>query len=122
MIDSTILIDYLRGRNSAIGLIEQLREQAPLHGSEITRVEILAGMRPTEEIPTRAVLSGLFWHPIDSEIAERAGALGRQWLPSHSGIDAADLAIAATAQILGLPLYTSNIRHFPMFPGLQPPY
>jgi hypothetical protein len=39
-----------------------------------------------------------------------------------AGIDSADLAIAAGAQISGLPFVTMNVGHFPMFPGLQPPY
>jgi predicted nucleic acid-binding protein len=34
----------------------------------------------------------------------------------------ADLIIAATAEELGADLATGNVRHFPMFPELQPPY
>jgi predicted nucleic acid-binding protein len=79
-------------------------------------------MRPTEEQPTRSLLSVLTWHPVDADIAEEAGALGRRWLPSHHTIDGADLAIAATAQLTGLRLLTANVRHFPMFPHLRPPY
>ncbi|MHB1172087.1 MAG: PIN domain-containing protein [Lacisediminihabitans sp.] len=45
----------------------------------------------------RSLLSTLVWHPVDAEVAEEAGALGRRWLPSHHTIDGADLAIAATA-------------------------
>lgn len=55
-------------------------------------------------------------------MAEEAGALGRQWLPSHRGIDGADLAIAATAILLDAELLTLNVRHFPMFPELRRPY
>jgi predicted nucleic acid-binding protein len=32
------------------------------------------------------------------------------------------LVIAATAEQLGLPLATLNVRHFPMFPELEPAY
>jgi predicted nucleic acid-binding protein len=79
-------------------------------------------MRPAEEQATRALFSALVWHPVEADIAELAGAFGRQWLPHYRGIDSADLAIAATAQIVGAPLLTMNPRHFPMFQGLQPPY
>ena len=34
----------------------------------------------------------------------------------------ADLVIAASALELGLDLATLNVRHFPMFEGLRPPY
>jgi predicted nucleic acid-binding protein len=43
-------------------------------------------------------------------------------LPSHHGIDGADLAIAATAILTGAELLTLNVRHFPMFPTLRRPY
>lgn len=79
-------------------------------------------MRPTEEDDTRALLSTLVWHPVDAEIAEEAGALGRQWLPSHHTIDSADLAIAATAVRTDARLLTRNVRHFPMLSDLQAPY
>jgi hypothetical protein len=40
---------------------------------------------------------------------------------AHSGIDDADYLIAATALLLEADLLTTNVRHFPMLPGLQPP-
>ena len=122
LVDTSILIDYLRGHASAGDLLERERAADVLHASEITRIEILAGMRPAEEDGTRSLLSTLVWHPVDNEIAEQAGALGRQWLPSHHTIDSADLAIAATAVRTNARLLTRNVRHFPMFTDLQAPY
>ena len=122
LVDTSILIDYLRGHAGAGHLLERERAAGVLHASEITRIEVLAGMRPAEEDDTRALLSTLVWHPVDAEIAEEAGALGRQWLPSHHTIDSADLAIAATAVRTDARLLTRNVRHFPMFTDLQAPY
>jgi len=122
LVDTSVLIDYLRGHQGAADLLEQERAAAPLHASEITRLEILAGMRPAEQDGTRSLLSTLSWHPVDSDVAEEAGALGRQWLPSHHPIDGADLAVAATAIRCGARLLTRNVRHFPMFTDLQAPY
>ncbi len=122
LIDTSILIDFLRGHADAGKLLERERSADVLHASEITRLEILAGMRPAEEDATRALLSTLVWHPLDVEIAEEAGSLGRRWLPSHHTIDSADLAIAATAIRTGTELLTRNVRHFPMFADLQAPY
>lgn len=122
LVDTSILIDYLRGRQAAAALIEAERAAGVLHASEITRLEVLAGMRPREEDQTRSLLSALVWHPVDTEVAEAAGALGRRWLPSHRAVDGADLAIAATAIVIGARLLTLNVRHFPMFPDLHPPY
>jgi len=122
IVDTSVLIDYLRGHQGAANLLEQERAVGPLHASEITRLEILAGMRPSEEDGTRLLLSTLIWHPVDAEVAEEAGALGRKWLPSHHSIDSADLAIAATVVLSGTLLLTRNIKHFPMFVDLNLPY
>ena len=122
LVDTSVLIDYLRGRQDAAELLEKERAAAPLHASEITRLEILVGMQPAEEDWTRLLMSTLVWHPVDTEVAEEAGALGREWLPSHKTIDSADLAIAATAIRTGSRLLTLNVRHFPMFRGLLAPY
>lgn len=117
-----MLIDFLRGHPPAVALLKREREGGRLHASEITRVEVLAGMRMPEEQPTQSLLSTLHWHAVDAAIAEQAGALGRQWLPSHHTIDSADLAIAATAILNEARLLTRNVTHFPMFDGLQAPY
>lgn len=122
LVDTSVLIDYLRGHERAATVLERERAAAPLFASEITRLEVLAGMRVAEEDSTRALLATLRWLPVDSDVAEEAGALGRRWLPSHHTIDSADLAIAATAIRTDSRLLTRNIRHFPMFPGLRSPY
>lgn len=122
LVDTSVLIDYLRGHAGAAELLERERAAGPLHASEMTRLEVLAGMRETEEEGTRSLLSTLVWHPVDEEVAEQAGALGRRWLPSHQAIDGADLAIAATVINSGARLLTRNVRHFPMFEDLQSPY
>ncbi len=115
-------VDHLRGVPAATALLVERRSAGPLHASEMTRLEVLAGTRPAERTATDDLLGVLTWHPLDTQVAEMGGALGRRWLPSHSGIDAADLAIAATADLLGVALLTLNVRHFPMFAGLTRPY
>ncbi len=122
LVDTSILVDHLRGHQAAADLLEAERLAGRVHASEITRLEVLAGMRPVEEDDTRALLSTFAWHPVDEVVAEEAGALGRRWLPSHHTIDGADLAIAATATLLEARLLTRNVRHFPMFPDLRAPY
>jgi len=122
LVDTSVLIDFLRGYQPAARLLEHERSLAALHASEMTRLEVLAGMRSVEQESTQRLLSTLTWHPVDAETAEVAGELGRRWLPSHHTIDSADLAIAATVVRLNARLLTLNIRHFPMFDGLRAPY
>jgi predicted nucleic acid-binding protein len=79
-------------------------------------------MQDEEAAPTTWLLKSLRWRAVDAEAAEKAGELGRSWLPSHRGIDSADLAIAATAIVLDAMLLTLNVRRFPMFGDLARPY
>lgn len=122
LVDTSVLIDVLRGDANAGAVLRDARMVGPLHASEVTRLEVLAGMRPKEETATRALLAILDWYPLDARVAEVAGELGRHWLPGNRGIDSADLTIAATAVIVGAPLLTRNVKHFPMFQGLSTPY
>jgi predicted nucleic acid-binding protein len=122
LVDTSVLIDVLRGEPAAGGVMRRARMAGPLHASEVTRLEVLAGMQPREEEATRGLLAVLTWHPVDERVAEVAGELGRRWLRSHGGIDSADLAIAATAVLLDAELLTRNVKHFPMFSGLVAPY
>lgn len=122
VVDTSLVIDALRGNASALGLIRAWREHDVLRASEVTKLEVLAGMRPSEERVTRNLLGVFTWHPLDDEVAELAGELGRSWLPGNRGIDTADLAIAATALALDAELMTLNLKHFPMFDGLKRPY
>lgn len=122
VVDTSVLIDVLRGEPAALAALQRARAVGPLHASEITRLEVLAGMRAREERGTRALFRAFTWHPVDETLAEIAGELGREWLPGNRGIDSADLAIAATAVALHAQLLTCNVKHFPMFGHLAPPY
>jgi predicted nucleic acid-binding protein len=124
VLDTSVLIDHLRGRPSAATELipEAIGRGDELWSPQVVRAEVLAGMRAGEENPTRQLFGLIAWVDIDETIAEAAGALGRQYLRSHPGIDVTDLIVAAVTQQLGAELRTTNVKHFPMFPGLEPPY
>lgn len=122
VVDTSVLIDVLRGEPAAAAVLREAREFGYLHASEVTRLEVLAGMRAREQEATRALFHAFVWHPVDETIAEVGGELGRRWLPGNRGIDSADLAIAATAIVLDAQVFTRNVMHFPMFDGLSAPY
>lgn len=122
VVDTSILIDVLRGTPAAAAILREARTAGLLHASEVTRLEVLAGMRAQEERATRTLFGAFVWHPLDENIAEIAGQLGREWLPSNRGMDSADLAIAATAIAHDARLLTRNVKHFPMFAELSAPY
>lgn len=123
VIDTSVLIDHLRGNEAARAVLRGAATAGQrLYASVLTKVEVLAGVRPSEEYATRRLLDSLDWVDVDNQLAEVAGMLARQYLPSHPGVDPVDYIIAATTQRLGAELWTRNVRHFPMFPGLRAPH
>jgi len=120
VLDSTLLIDHLRGSRVATEFIAGLGGSPTC--SEVTRIEVLQGLRSAEKRSAAQLFDLLEWVPLDDTVARRAGELGRRWRRSHPGIDLADLAIAATAEVLAVPIVTLNVKHFPMFEGLSAPY
>jgi predicted nucleic acid-binding protein len=123
LLDTTVAIDHLRGDERATQLLERLtNEGEPLLASELSRFELLAGMRPDELEPTELFMDALTWVPLDEEISRLAGSMAAEYRLAHSGIDPIDYLIAATATVVGADLLTTNLRHFPMISGLRPPY
>jgi predicted nucleic acid-binding protein len=123
LLDTTIAVDHLRGAPAATDLLAGLiSDGETLVASEITRFELLAGVREAELEALEAFFSSLAWAPIAGEVSRAAGTLARRLRRSHSGIGDADYLIAATAVVLEADLLTTNVRHFPMVEGLRAPY
>lgn len=121
--DTSVLIDYLRGVESARDLLRSTLERGELvSASALSRIELSIGMRRGERRRTDALVAALRWLPVDAAVAERADELARRHAPGHSGVDAVDYCIAATAQMHELELWTLNVRHFPMFAQLRAPW
>lgn len=120
VLDTTVLVDQLRGSEEAFGYLAGL-EDRPIC-SEISRIEVMQGLRSSERRVASRLFATVAWVPVDETVARRAGELGRRWRRSHPGIGVADLAIAATAEELDAALATQNVKHFPMFKVLRAPY
>jgi predicted nucleic acid-binding protein len=119
VVDTTVLIDALRGIEQAQTWLRSLDRR--LAASEISRVEVLRGLRSSEQAHAEALFRAFVWIPVDESIARRAGSLGREWRRRRD-LAVPDLLIAATALELGALLATANVRDFPMFEGLTAPY
>jgi predicted nucleic acid-binding protein len=123
VVDADVLIDALRGREAAVSLLARLRHGGePLLASELTRFEVLAGLRVGEEEPTEHLLAELEFVPVTEAISRLAAGLLRSFRPAYAGIEDEDYIVAATAIELDGELLTRNSRHFPMFAGLSPAY
>jgi predicted nucleic acid-binding protein len=119
MVDTTVLIDHLRGVNAAGAFLAAL--EAPPYASELTRTEVMIDLRSAERIAAERLFAHIEWIPVGERIARDAGELGRRFRRSHH-LGVTDLVIGATAQLLGAALATHNVKHYPMLADLRPPY
>ncbi len=114
LLDTDLIIWFLRGREHARRWIQELRKAGIPSCSALSVTEVVAGMRPGEEPETRAFLDALDVIPIDREIAWRAGTLIREYVQRGITLDFVDAAIAATCLTYKLNLATYNVKHYPM--------
>jgi predicted nucleic acid-binding protein len=98
VLDSTVLIDFLRGR-PAVGRVIGLRTSGDVPATTAINVEeIVRGLRTDETEAARRLFSGLIILPIDSRAAWQAGMWRRKfaargmtcirviaWLPRRPG-------------------------------------
>jgi hypothetical protein len=114
LLDSDILIDFLRGRTAAWSLMARLQAtgEAPLI-STVSVAEILAGAQRDEEEAVQRLLSVLEKIPVSEGIARSAGGFLRAYQRSH-GVELGDALVAATALAVGATLITRNVKHYPM--------
>lgn len=116
ILDTNILVDYLRGEERARREIDRYRTPAI---SLITRMEILVGAQNEHERHLlREFLHRFECLPITQEVAELAVELRR----THR-LRLPDAVIWATAQSRDALFVTRNTRDFPRdHPGVRVPY
>jgi len=123
VLDSSVIIDHLRGDDRARRLIlAALMAGDELWSVTAARVEIVGGLRPGEERATYSLLGLISWLDVTTDVADLAGRYAALYRRSHGAIDTVDYLLAAAVNVLGAELRTQNVRHFPMLPGLAPAY
>ena len=120
LIDTDVLIEYLRGRSEATEYLESLTSD--LYISVISVAELFAGVRGDEEENSlKQLLLAFVVLPITERTARLGGLYRRDYGRSH-GTGLADALIAATSEENGTDLVTFNHRHFPMVSRITVPY
>ncbi len=120
LIDTDVLIDFLRGVEAAKAFIASLPEQAYI--SAITVAELHVGVRNGKErAALTEFLDTLETIALDAELASEGGLLRRDYGKSH-GVGLNDALIAATALKNRLQLVTLNSKQYPMVKNLAAPY
>jgi len=121
--DTTVLIDWLRGDPRARHLLRSVTEGGEIVlASVLSRMEILSGVRGEELPRVERLFDAIEWTPVTEEIADLAGEYSARYRRARSSIGPVDYLIGATARHVDAQLWTHNVRDFPMFPDLEPPY
>lgn len=114
MLDSTVLIDVLKGR-AAGGRVRSLVADGHVLGtSPINVEEVLRGVRPGEMAEADQLFRGLRVLTIGEDEARRAAGWRREFGARGLTLHQGDCLIAATAVEHNAVLVTGNVKHFPM--------
>lgn len=114
LLDTTVLIDVLRGR-SAVDRLRALRRSGEVPFVCCINVEeIWRGIRPGEEDDAARLVDGLRLADLGVAEGRRAGRWRREAAADGVTLSQADCLIAAAAVGVDARLATGNPRHFPM--------
>lgn len=114
LLDTTVLIDYLRGR-PVVKRIEAMVDRGDvLCTSPVNVEEIVRGLRTGESSAVDCLFDGLRVVPIGRPEGRQAGEWRRRFAARGTTLSQTDCLIAAAAHAAAAVLATGNPRHFPM--------
>jgi predicted nucleic acid-binding protein len=118
LIDSDVLIWYLRGKPGLTEEIQRLIENNGLYSTPVTVTEIFAGSRPSESKLISHVFNLIQVVEINYDMGKLAGEFLNKYRKSH-GLELADSMIGAATSYYELKLWTYNYKHYPMLSEKQ---
>jgi predicted nucleic acid-binding protein len=120
LLDTDVLVDFLRGVDQAVAMVHALQDRIVL--SAIVVSELYAGVKGNQELATLDAFVSLFRvAPVTQSVARLGGIYKRDFHKSHA-VGLADAILAATAVEERAELKTLNVKHYPMIDGLDPAY
>lgn len=115
LLDTTVLIDILRGRPVTAERLREHRDAGDtLCTTAINAEEIARGLRSSEREAAMSLFEGLVTIPLGRREGWQAGAWRREHAQRGLTLTQADCLIAAAALSAEARLVTGNPRHFPM--------
>ena len=119
VVDSSVLIDHLRGRPEATRRLERLCRDGAVYVPALAAWELWIGATtPRRRSGIIELLSTLVVDPFTAALAELAGDVHRRLAESGRPPPTYDLLISAHALHRGIPLVTKD-RDYRQIPGLK---
>jgi tRNA(fMet)-specific endonuclease VapC len=119
LVETTILVDFLRGSGDAADYLEATRPQATMICSAVTQAELIVGARTRAEV--RAIDQLLARFQIEPIVAHDSGR-SLKWLRKYyhaQGVGFHDCLLAAAAVRLRIAVATLNEKHFKVLPDVK---
>jgi len=114
LLDSDVIIWFLRGRKEVVSLVKSFTGERLLGCSPLSIIEIKLGMKKGEEKATGIFFDAIKVWEIDREVAEQAADYIQIYKKRGISLDFVDASIAATCKLRNLTLMTYNADHYPM--------
>lgn len=117
MLDTTFVIDHLRGDAAAVRLLAQLAEGGdPLFVCDVVVCEAWAGAHRADDPGVDAFLRYLEFIQPGPDAARLAGIWRAQALRQGQSLSAADALIASAANAVEAAVLTRNVRDYALTP------
>jgi predicted nucleic acid-binding protein len=114
LLDTTVLIDVLRGRPAAHRVLGLRSSGEVPYVCAVNVEEVWRGLKPGEEETAGRLMNALRLSELGRAEGKRAGRWRREYADSGVTLSQADCLIAAAAVGVGARLATGNPEHFPM--------
>ncbi len=115
LLDSSTLIDWLKGKPGAVSLLADLLQTGhTLALNAIGVAEVYSGLGPDEREPADQIVENLEYWDIDEETAMLAGSYRYRFARQGRPLSLPDVLMAAHAVSRGAILVTGNVSDFPM--------
>jgi len=118
LLDTTAIIDLLRGNHQLRTTIQQwIEEGLAVTYCPISVCEVYEGLRPDESEATGAFFAGFECDAITYEAGRLAGTWIVEYRKKGITLSRLDALVAAVAHLNGRSLVTANVKDFPMLEG-----
>ena len=114
LLDSDVIIWHLRGRKEVTEMLRDLQRFGLPACSALTFLAVQLGVRKGEEEKTDRFLGSLRVFDVNTEIANKAAKLIREYKAKGITLDLPDAIIAGTCMLNDLILVTYNTKHYPI--------
>lgn len=115
LLDTTALIDHLRGRQEVVKVVRDLVDEGHQLGACCVNIaELYSGLREKDQTKADRFVDSLEVYEVTREIAKQAGRYRFGFARKGITLSIADTIVAAAAISHSATLITANVRDYPM--------